>query len=670
MSQSPSPRELANAVRFLAMDAVQQANSGHPGAPMGMADFAQVVWCDFMKHNPTNPAWWDRDRLVLSGGHASMLLYAMLHLSGYDLSLDDIKNFRQLHSRTPGHPEYGLTPGVETTTGPLGQGICNAVGFALAEKILAATYNRPGHPVVDHNTYCFLGDGDLMEGISHEACSLAGTLKLGKLIALWDDNRISIEGNVDEWFADDTAKRFEAYGWHVVACVDGHDAEAVRQAVAAAKAETERPSIICCRTEIGHGAPTVCGSERCHGSPLGAEEIEKARENLGWPHEPFHVPDALYAGWDLREKGAQTEASWDQAWAAYAKEFPELAEEFARRMRGELPANWEEESGKFIAGVRDAAEDKATRKASQAALNGYGPLLPELLGGSADLAGSNGTLWSGSKHITPNDAAGNNMRYGVREFAMGAIMNALTLHGGFIPFGGTFLVFSDYMRNAMRLAALMELRTIYVLTHDSIGVGEDGPTHQPVEHVSSLRIMPNMDVWRPCDTVETAVAWKCAIESEKTPSSLVLSRQGLPFMQRNAEQVENIVKGGYILRDAEDGNPEAIIIATGSEVSLAMSAADALARKGRSVRVVSMPCADRFDQQDDAYKLQVLPAEVEARVAVEAGSTGLWFKYVGGKGTVIGMDRYGESAPGKTLFEFFGFTVDNVVEAVESVLGE
>ncbi|QJT09921.1 transketolase [Oceanidesulfovibrio marinus] len=670
MSQSPSPRELANAVRFLAIDAVQKANSGHPGAPMGMADFAQVVWCDFMKHNPTNPKWWDRDRLVLSGGHASMLLYAMLHLSGYDLTLEDIKNFRQLGSRTAGHPEYGLAPGVETTTGPLGQGISNAVGFALAEKILAATYNRPGHTVVDHNTYCFLGDGDLMEGISHEACSLAGTLKLGKLIALWDDNRISIEGKVENWFADDTAKRFEAYGWHVVACVDGHDAEAVRQALEAAKAETERPSIICCRTEIGHGAPTVCGTERCHGSPLGAEETAGARKKLGWSHEPFTIPDELYAGWNLRDKGGKAEAAWNETWDAYAKSFPELADEFARRMRGELPANWAEESEKFIAGVQEAAEDKATRKASQAALNGYGPLLPELLGGSADLAGSNGTLWSGSKHVTPDDAAGNNMRYGVREFAMGAIMNALTLHGGFIPFGGTFMVFSDYMRNAMRLAALMEIRAIYVLTHDSIGVGEDGPTHQPVEHASSLRLMPNMDVWRPCDTVETAVAWKCAIESVKTPSSLLLSRQGLPFMQRDEQQIADIVKGGYILREAEGGKPEAILIATGSEVGLAMNAADALAAKGTKVRVVSMPCADRFDKQDAAYRNAVLPPAVEARVAVEAGSTGLWFKYVGSRGSVVGMDCYGESAPGKVLFEHFGFTVDNVVGAVESVLGE
>ncbi len=670
---TPGPRELANAVRFLAMDAVQHANSGHPGAPMGMADFAQVVWRELMRHNPANPHWANRDRLVLSGGHASMLLYAMLHLSGYDLPMEELKRFRQLGSKTPGHPEHGLTPGVETTTGPLGQGVANAVGMALAERTLAATYNRPGHAIIDHRTFCFLGDGDMMEGVSHEACSLAGTLGLGKLICVWDDNRISIDGDVEDWFADDTAKRFEAYGWHVAACVDGHDAEAVRHAMEIAMAETGRPSLICCRTQIGYGAPTHCGSERCHGAPLGAEEIALARENLRWAHDPFVIPDTIYEAWDLRSRGESLEEAWNAAWTEYQKAHPELAEELQRRLRGDLPDGWEAAALEFVQQTIDAAETKATRKASQAALNGYGPLLPELFGGSADLAGSNGTLWSGSVHVTRRVPQGNNLQYGVREFAMAAMMNGMVLHGGFLPYGGTFLVFSDYMRNAMRLSALMGLRVVYVLTHDSIGVGEDGPTHQPVEHVASLRLMPNLEVWRPCDTVETAVAWKCAIESPAAPVALALTRQGLPCQQRAgdaAAQFDAIARGGYVLLEPEgEGDPDAICIATGSEVALAVEAAVSLAAEGARVRVVSMPCVERFEAQEASYRHAVLPPQVERRVAVEAGATGLWFKYVGARGTVVGMDSYGESAPGKVLFEHFGFTVEHVREALVTVLG-
>ncbi|WP_026289797.1 transketolase [Thioalkalivibrio sulfidiphilus] len=663
----PSRRELANAIRALSMDAVQKANSGHPGAPMGMADIAEVLWNDYMKHNPANPKWADRDRFVMSNGHGSMLVYSLLHLTGYDLPMDELKNFRQLHSKTPGHPEYGYTPGVETTTGPLGQGITNAVGMAIAEKALAAHFNRDGHAVVDHNTYVFLGDGCLMEGISHEACSLAGTLGLGKLIAFYDDNGISIDGEVEGWFTDDTPKRFEAYGWHVVPNVDGHDAEAVKQAIEAARAVTDKPSIICCKTVIGFGSPNKQGKEECHGAPLGDDEIKLARETLGWKHEPFVIPDEIYAGWNARDKGAAAEAAWNKAFAEYEKAHPELAAEFKRRMSGELPADWQEKAGAYIKAAVDKAESIASRKASQNAIGGYAPALPELLGGSADLAGSNLTLWKGSKGISKEDGDGNYVFYGVREFGMSAIMNGIALHGGFIPYGGTFLIFSDYARNGIRMSALTKQRVIYVLTHDSIGLGEDGPTHQPIEQVSSLRIIPNMSLWRPCDAVETAVAWKAAIERTAGPTSLILSRQNLPHQARSAEQVASIAKGGYILKDT-DGTPDAIIIATGSEVGIAMEAAESLAGKGRKVRVVSMPCADLFDAQDAAYREAVLPKAVRARVAVEAGVTGFWLKYVGLDGRVVGIDRFGESAPGGTLMKEFGFTAENVARAVEEVL--
>jgi transketolase len=628
-----------------------------------MADIAEVLWNDHLKHNPANPEWPDRDRFVLSNGHGSMLVYSLLHLSGYDLSIEDLQNFRQLHSKTPGHPEYGYAPGVETTTGPLGQGITNAVGMALAEQTLAAQFNRDGHDIVDHHTFVFLGDGCMMEGISHEACSLAGTLKLGKLIALWDDNGISIDGHADAWFQDDTPQRFEAYGWHVIRDVDGHDADAVNSAIAAAKAVSDRPSLICCRTTIGFGSPNLAGSHDCHGAPLGEDEVKATREQLGWSHEPFVVPDEVYAGWDGRERGAAAETAWNEKFAAYQSAHPDLAAEFKRRNAGELPVNWEQEAAKFVAEVDEKGESPATRKASQMALNGYGPLLPELLGGSADLTPSNLTAWSGSKAITDGHADGNYLSYGVREFGMTAMMNGMALHGGFIPYGGTFLVFSEYARNALRMAALMKQRIISVYTHDSIGLGEDGPTHQPVEQTSTLRLMPNMAVWRPCDAVETAVAWKAAIEKSDGPTSLILSRQGLPHQQRTTQQLEAIARGGYIIADCE-GTPDAIIIATGSEVALALQAA---ADSGKQVRVVSMPCAEIFDAQDADYREQVLPAGVTARVAVEAGVSDYWYKYVGINGKVIGIDRFGESAPAGQLFEQFGFTRENIVAAIDAV---
>ncbi len=663
----PSRRELANAIRVLSMDAVQKAKSGHPGAPMGMADIAEVLWRDFLVHNPNNPKWFNRDRFVLSNGHASMLLYSLLHLTGYDLSMEDIKNFRQLHSKTPGHPEYGYTPGVETTTGPLGQGITNAVGMAIAEKVLAGQFNREGHKIVDHYTYVFLGDGCLMEGISHEACSLAGTLGLGKLIAFWDDNGISIDGHVEGWFTDDTPKRFEAYGWHVVRDVDGHDPEAVRRAILEARSVNDRPSLICCKTVIGYGAPNLCGSHDCHGAPLGEEEVAAARENLGWKHPPFVIPDEIYAAWDAREKGREAEARWQEAFERYRAAYPDLAAELERRIQGELPEGWEEHARAFIAQVAQKGEKLATRKASQNAIAGYAPVLPEFLGGSADLTGSNLTNWPGCVALSRTVSDGNYIHYGVREFGMAAIMNGLALHGGFIPFGGTFLVFSDYCRNAVRMAALMKIRSIFVFTHDSIGLGEDGPTHQPVEHTASLRLIPNMHVWRPCDAVETAVAWKAAIERRDGPTSLVLTRQGVPHQERTPEQVEAIARGGYVLRDCE-GEPQALLIATGSEVALAVEAAKALQAEGVRVRVVSMPCVEVFEAQEEAYRESVLPSGVTARVAVEAGVTNYWHRYVGAGGRVIGLDRFGESAPGPQLFEHFGFTPERVAEAVRELL--
>ncbi|EHQ52952.1 transketolase [Ectothiorhodospira sp. PHS-1] len=664
----PSRKELANAIRALSMDAVQKANSGHPGAPMGMADIAEVLWNDYLKHNPANPQWADRDRFVMSNGHGSMLVYSLLHLSGYDLPIEELKQFRQFHSRTPGHPEYGYTPGVETTTGPLGQGITNAVGMAIAEKALAAHFNRPGHEVVDHYTYAFLGDGCLMEGISHEACSLAGTLGLGKLVAFYDDNGISIDGEVEGWFTDDTPKRFEAYGWHVVPGVDGHDAEAVKQAIEQARAVKDRPTLICCKTIIGFGSPNKQGKEECHGAPLGQDEIALVRETLGWSHEPFVIPDEIRAGWNARDKGAQAESAWQARFAEYAEAHPELAAEFTRRMSGELPADWAQKAQAFIEETVAKAETIASRKASQNAIGGYAPALPELLGGSADLAGSNLTLWKGSKGISKEDGDGNYLFYGVREFGMAAIMNGIALHGGFIPYGGTFLIFSDYARNGLRMSALMKQRVIYVMTHDSIGLGEDGPTHQPVEQVTSLRLIPNMHVWRPCDAVETAMAWKAGIERTDGPSLLSLSRQNLPHQTRTQAQLADIARGGYVLHDA-GGQPDAIILATGSEVGIAMEAAKALESRGKRVRVVSMPCQEVFDAQDADYRESVLPGAVRARVAVEAGVTVGWLKYVGLDGRVVGMDRFGESAPGGELMKHFGFTADNVISAVEAVLG-
>lgn len=659
-----SRKELANAIRVLSMDAVQKAKSGHPGAPMGMADIAEVLYNDFMSHNPTNPDWANRDRFIMSNGHGSMLPYSVLHLTGYDLSMDDLKQFRQLHSKTPGHPEYGYTPGVETTTGPLGQGITNAVGMALAEKILAAQFNKDDHDIVDHNTYVFLGDGCLMEGISHEACSLAGTLKLGKLICFYDDNGISIDGDVIGWFADDTPKRFESYGWQVMADVDGHDADAIKAAVEAAQANADQPTMICCKTVIGKGAPNKEGGHDVHGD----EEIAATRANLGWTAPAFEMPEDIYAGWDAKEKGTAVENAWNDKFAAYAAAYPTEAAEFKRRIAGELPANWSEEADKFIASVNAEAKKDATRKHSKAALNGFAPLLPEFLGGSADLTPSNNTFNKVSKYINSDhgpeqDFSGNYISYGVREFGMSAIMNGVALHGGFIPYGATFLMFSEYARNALRMASLMKTQSIFVYTHDSIGLGEDGPTHQPVEQIPTLRMIPRMSVWRPCDGVETAVAWKHAIEYKEGPSSLIFTRQGLPHQARSDEQLANITKGGYILKDC-DGTPDAIVIATGSEVALAMDAADASDKK---VRVVSMPSTDVFDAQDADYKESVLPAAVTARVAVEATIKDGWYKYVGLNGKVIGMESFGESAPAGELFKYFGFTVENVVAAINDV---
>ncbi len=659
-------RTLANAIRALSMDAVQQAKSGHPGAPMGMADIAEVLWNDYLVHNPANPTWANRDRFVLSNGHGSMLIYSLLHLSGYDLSIEDLRQFRQLHSKTPGHPEYGYAPGVETTTGPLGQGISNAVGMAIAERTLAAQFNRDGHTLVDHHTYCFLGDGCLMEGISHEVCSLAGTLKLGKLIAFYDDNGISIDGDVAGWFGDDTAARFEAYGWQVIEAVDGHDPQAVSAAIVAARASGDKPTLIICKTIIGAGSPNKQGKESSHGAPLGETEIALTREAIGWPHAPFEIPQTVYQGWNAREKGAAAEVEWKQRLAAYRAAHPQLAAEFERRTAGELPADWQEKASVFVAAVDAKAEKIATRKASQNAIEGFGQLLPEFLGGSADLAGSNLTLWSGAKGIQ-DDPAGNYIYYGVREFGMSAIMNGIVLHGGFKPYGATFLMFSEYARNALRMAALMNVPNIFVYTHDSIGLGEDGPTHQAVEQTATLRMIPGMSVWRPCDAVESAVAWKLACERRQGPVCLLFSRQGLPHMPRSAEQIAAIERGAYVLIDC-DGQPDAILIATGSEVALAMNAQRVLAEKSIQVRLVSMPSADAFDAQDDNYKQSVLPSTVRRRVAVEAGVSDYWRKYVGLDGAVVGLDTFGESGPAEQVFEHFGFTVANVVDTVEKIL--
>ncbi|TXY28292.1 transketolase [Vibrio mimicus] len=662
-----SRKQLANAIRALSMDGVQKANSGHPGAPMGMADIAEVLWRSHLNHNPQNPNWADRDRFVLSNGHGSMLIYSLLHLSGYELSIDDLKNFRQLHSKTPGHPEYGYAPGIETTTGPLGQGITNAVGMAIAEKALAAQFNKPGHDIVDHFTYVFMGDGCLMEGISHEACSLAGTLGLGKLIAFWDDNGISIDGHVEGWFSDDTPKRFEAYGWHVIPAVDGHDADAINAAIEAAKAETSRPTLICAKTIIGFGSPNKAGSHDCHGAPLGNDEIKAAREFLGWEYAPFEIPADIYAAWDAKAAGASKEAAWDEKFAAYAKAYPAEAAEYKRRVAGELPANWEAATSEIIANLQANPANIASRKASQNALEAFGKLLPEFMGGSADLAPSNLTMWSGSKSLETNDFSGNYIHYGVREFGMTAIINGIALHGGFVPYGATFLMFMEYARNAMRMAALMKVQNIQVYTHDSIGLGEDGPTHQPVEQIASLRMTPNMSTWRPCDQVESAVAWKLAIERKDAPSALIFSRQNLAQQPRSAEQVANIAKGGYILKDCV-GQPELILIATGSEVELAVAAYEQLSAEGKAVRVVSMPSTDAFDKQDAAYREAVLPAAVTKRIAIEAGIADFWYKYVGFGGRIIGMTSFGESAPAGELFKLFGFTTENVVKQAKELL--
>jgi len=655
-----SRKDLANAVRALSMDAVQKANSGHPGAPMGMADIAEVLWNDFLKHNPANPDWYDRDRFILSNGHGSMLIYSLLHLSGYDLPMSELQNFRQMHSKTPGHPEYGYTPGVETTTGPLGQGITNAVGMAIAEKTLAGQFNRDGHHIVDHYTYVFMGDGCMMEGISHEACALAGTFGLGKLVAFWDDNGISIDGHVEGWFTDDTAKRFESYGWHVIRDVDGHNADAISKAVHEAKSVNDKPTLICCKTVIGYGAPNLCGSHDCHGAPLGADEIKATRENIGWKHDPFVIPDDVYAGWNAKEKGGVAEGDWKVKFEDYKKAFPDLAAEFERRMKGDLPANWADVASAYIKATNDAAASPATRQASQKSIDAYAKALPEFLGGSADLTPSNLTSWSGSKSISNTVTDGNYISYGVREFGMSAIMNGISLHGGFVPFGGTFLMFSEYARNALRMAALMKIQSIFVYTHDSIGLGEDGPTHQPVEQIATLRMIPNMTLWRPCDAVETAVAWKAAVEKKNGPTCLIFSRQGLPHQARTDAQIADIAKGGYVLKDC-DGTPDAIILATGSEIGLAVEAADKL---GKKIRVVSMPAVDVFEAQDEAYRASVLPKNIPT-VAVEAGIGDAWYKYAD---KVICMTTFGESAPAGELFKHFGFTVDNVVKAVNDVL--
>ena len=661
-----SRRELANAIRALSMDAVQKANSGHPGAPMGMADIAEVLWNDFMNHNPTNPQWSNRDRFVLSNGHGSMLIYSLLHLTGYDLPIEELMNFRQLHSKTPGHPEYGYAPGVETTTGPLGQGITNAVGMAIAEKALAAQFNRDGHKIVDHHTYTFLGDGCLMEGISHEACSLAGTLGLGNLIAFWDDNGISIDGHVDGWFTDNTPMRFEAYGWHVIADVDGHDNVALTKAIQMAKAMTDKPTMICCKTTIGFGSPNKAGSHACHGAALGQDEINLTKAALGWDHEAFIIPADVYAGWDAKAKGSKAEKEWNEKFAAYQAAHPELAAEYQRRMAGDLPNNWKTAADAFVSAVNAEAKTTATRLSSLAAIEGFAKILPEIFGGSADLGCSNMTEWTGYKPMRADKPDANYINYGVREFGMSAIMNGIALHGGLIPFGATFLMFSEYARNALRMASLMKIRSIFVYTHDSIGLGEDGPTHQPVEQIATLRLIPGIQVWRPCDAVETTVSWKAAFERQHGPSILVFSRQNLPHIPRTQAQIEAISRGGYVLSDSE-GKPDAIIIATGSEVELALKAAEQLTAAGKKIRVVSMPSTNIFDAQDAAYRESVLPSAVTKRVAVEAGVTDGWWKYVGTNGKIVGLDRFGESAPAGQLFKEFGFTVENVVKNVEAV---
>lgn len=663
-----SRADKANAIRALAMDAVQKANSGHPGMPMGMADIAEVLWNDYLSHSPMNPVWPDRDRFVLSNGHGSMLHYALLHLAGYDLPIEELKNFRQLHSRTPGHPEYGYAPGVETTTGPLGQGVSNAVGMALSEKMLAAEFNREGLNIVNHYTYVFLGDGCLMEGISHEACSLAGTLGLGKLIAFWDDNGISIDGEVGNWFTDDTPARFRAYGWQVLESIDGHDTEAVASAIEQARGNSLEPTLICCRTIIGRGSPNKQGKESSHGAPLGDDEIALTKETIEWPHEAFIIPDEIQAAWNAVSAGSAREAQWQARFNSYRDAHPALAAEFERRVAGKLPVDWSQSAQAFIDALNEDAATVASRKASQMTLEGFGPLLPELAGGSADLAGSNLTIWSGSKPVSQEDASGNYIYFGVREFGMAAICNGISLHGGFIPYSATFLVFSDYARNALRMAALMKIRQVFVFTHDSIGLGEDGPTHQPVEHVASLRLIPNMSLWRPCDAVETAVAWRYGIERQDGPTSLALSRQNLPHQVRDASTLERIARGGYVLLDSEDGEPEVILIATGSEVALAMDSATVLREAGRKIRVVSMPSSDVFDAQDESYRESVLPRTVSCRIAIEAGVSDGWRKYVGLDGAVIGLDRFGESAPAEAAFEYFGFTVENIVNQVNAII--
>ena len=664
----PRRRELANAVRALSMDAVQKANSGHPGAPMGMADIAEVLWNDYLRHNPANPMWADRDRFVLSNGHGSMLLYSLLHLTGYALPMDELKRFRQMGSMTPGHPEYGYTPGVETTTGPLGQGLANAVGMAIAERALAGQFNKPGHDIVDHHTYVFMGDGCLMEGISHEACSLAGHLGLGKLIGFYDDNGISIDGEVHGWFTDDTPKRFEAYGWHVIPRVDGHDATAVKAAIEAARKVTDKPSLICCQTVIGFGSPNKEGKEESHGAALGEKEVAATRERLGWTHGPFEIPEAIYRGWDAKDRGAKAETEWQQRFEKYAKAHPDLAAEFSRRMRSELPKDFAAQADAFIAETNAKGASIASRNASQNTLNALGPKLPEIMGGSADLAGSNLTIWSGCRGVSAENPGGNYIYYGVREFGMSAIMNGIALHKGFVPYGATFLMFSEYARNALRMAALMKQRVIFVYTHDSVGLGEDGPTHQPVEQLATLRLIPNMSVWRPSDAVESAVAWKEAMYRTDGPSCLVFSRQKLVHQARSEGTLKQIRRGGYVLADAQGGALEALIIATGSEVGIAMEAYKALTEKGRRVRLVSMPNAEVFDAQDEAYRESVLPKAVAKRVAVEAGVTSYWRKYVGLDGAVVGIDRFGESAPAEALFQHFGFTAARVTETVLSLL--
>lgn len=659
--------ELANAIRALSMDAVQKANSGHPGAPMGMAEIAEVLWNDFLRHNPADPSWPNRDRFVLSNGHGSMLVYSLLHLSGYDLPMEEIRNFRQLHSKTPGHPEYGYTPGIETTTGPLGQGLTNAVGMALAEKMLAAQFNRPDHAIIDHYTYVFLGDGCLMEGISHEACSLAGTLGLGKLIAVYDDNGISIDGEVDGWFTDDTPARFRAYGWQVIDSVDGHDAQAVHAAIAAAREEQDKPTLICAKTVIGKGSPNKQGKSASHGAALGEDEVALTRESLGWSHGPFEIPQPVYDGWDAKARGAEQQSAWEANFAAYEGAHPELAAQLKRRLAGELPEGFSEQAQAYIRECQEAGDSMASRKASQNCLNAFGPLLPELVGGSADLAGSNLTIWSDSKTITADDASGNYIYYGVREFAMAAIMNGIALHGGFINYGATFLIFMEYARNAVRMSALMKLQSIFVFTHDSIGVGEDGPTHQPIEQLTTLRATPGMHTWRPCDAVESAAAWTSAIERRDGPSSLIFSRQGLPHQARSAQQLADVARGGYVLHDSE-GHPDAILLATGSEVQHALAAAASLGERGHKVRVVSMPCPEIFEAQDASYRESVLPSDVLARVAVEAAHADYWYKYVGIDGRVVGMTSFGESAPAGDLMQHFGFTPENVVSVLEELL--